>query len=86
MLVGEPGQAGYDELAAELGKRYLPNRIEARLTPNQSSESPLAEGKTLVNGAAALYVCRNFACAAPVTDAAAAAALLESPGERQKGI
>jgi uncharacterized protein YyaL (SSP411 family) len=86
VLVGEAGHTGYDDLAAELGKRYLPNRIEARVQPHQASDSPLAEGKALVNGAAALYVCRNFACAAPVTDAAAATARLQAPGERQAGI
>jgi uncharacterized protein YyaL (SSP411 family) len=86
VLVGEPGAGGYDDLASEIGKRYLPNRIEARVGPEHASRSPLAEGKTLVDGKAALYVCRNFSCAAPVTTAAEAAALLSAPGERQESI
>ena len=31
---------------------------------------PLLTGRGLVNGAAAAYVCRNFACQLPVTDPA----------------
>jgi uncharacterized protein YyaL (SSP411 family) len=86
VLVGEPSADGYDDLAAEIAKRYAPNRIEARVSPTQASELPLTEGKALVDGKAALYVCRNFACAAPVTTPAAAAALLSAAGERQEGL
>jgi uncharacterized protein YyaL (SSP411 family) len=28
---------------------------------------PLLEGKTLIEGAEAVYICRDFACRAPVT-------------------
>ena len=37
---------------------------------------PLLEGRGLVNGGAAAYVCRNFACQLPVTDPAELQALL----------
>jgi uncharacterized protein YyaL (SSP411 family) len=86
VLVGEPGTPGYDDLAAEIAKAYAPNRIEARLAPNHTSRLPLTEGKKLVDGKAALYVCRNFACAAPVTSPAAAQPLLNAPGERRESI
>jgi uncharacterized protein len=86
VLVGEPGADGYDDLAAELARHYSPNRIEARLPPRHDSALPLAQGKKLVGKQAALYVCRNFACAAPVTTAEAAAPLLQAPGSRESGI
>jgi uncharacterized protein YyaL (SSP411 family) len=37
---------------------------------------PLLVGRGLVDGAAAAYVCRNFACQLPVTDPAALRAAL----------
>ena len=86
VLVGDPDSAAYADLAAEIAKPYAPNRIEARLLPGHVSALPLAEGKALVDGQAALYVCRNFTCAAPVTTPAEAAPLLTSPGERQSGV
>jgi uncharacterized protein len=86
VLVGEPGVGGYDDLAAELAQRYSPNRIEARLPAGHASSLPLTEGKTLVGDRAALYVCRNFACAAPVTSPEAAAPLLDAQGQRESGI
>jgi hypothetical protein len=71
-LVGTPGDAGYEALRAAVGRRYLPNRIVAHHDPaaGAAPELPLLEGKGLVGGKAALYVCRDFACRAPVTDPA----------------
>ena len=86
VLVGDPESEEYIELAAEMAQRYWPTRIEARLTPDQVSGLPLTSGKRAVPGQAALYVCRNFTCAAPVTSFAAAEPLLAAPSERQAGI
>jgi uncharacterized protein len=86
VLVGTPDTPGYAELARAMSRPYLPNRIEVRLTPDEPTRSPLAQGKTLVDGRAALYVCRNFACQAPVTSAEAAAPLLAASGERQPSL
>jgi uncharacterized protein YyaL (SSP411 family) len=86
VLVGDDTTPGYRELTTKIAEPYLPNRIEARLPPGGASPSPLAEGKRLVDGRASLYVCRNFACAAPVTTAAEAEELLAQPGERQETV
>ena len=86
VLVGNPDGPDYAELAAEIANHYLPNRIEARLAPDHASRLPLTEGKTLVENKAALYVCRNFACGAPVTTAAAARPLLLAPNDRQPSL
>jgi uncharacterized protein YyaL (SSP411 family)/aryl-alcohol dehydrogenase-like predicted oxidoreductase len=70
-FVGHKGSAELGALQAETAKHYLPNRIQAILDPDdpQGAERlPLLSGKTLVNDMAALYVCRDFACRAPLTD------------------
>jgi uncharacterized protein YyaL (SSP411 family) len=61
-----------------LAERYLPNRAVAGLEP--SDDLPLLAGKTLVDGAAAAYVCENYACQRPVTTPDDLAHLLATPG------
>jgi hypothetical protein len=77
-LVGRRGAPDREALERAVAEHYLPNRVCAHLDPDQPDvrELPLLRGKTLVRGGAALYVCRNYACAAPVTDPGAAAAAL----------
>ncbi|HEY7530022.1 MAG TPA: aldo/keto reductase [Gemmatimonadota bacterium] len=59
------------ELEREVGRRFLPNRVVGHHDPARGpSDLPLLAGKDLVRGTAALYVCRNFSCAAPVVDRA----------------
>jgi uncharacterized protein len=58
--VGRAALAGFD-----------PNAVVAF---GPAEDVPLLEGKTLVDGRPAVYVCERFACRAPVTDPAAFAA------------
>ncbi len=68
-LVGVPGDPGYERLRREVHRRFFPARIIAHHDPGAPEPThPLLAGKGLVGGQAALYVCRNFACQAPVTD------------------
>ncbi|MFO7179270.1 MAG: thioredoxin domain-containing protein [Pseudomonadota bacterium] len=68
-LVGHPGKPDTEALAAALARHFLPNRILAPVDPSRSAEGPpLARGKGLVNGKAAVYVCRNFVCGRPITE------------------
>jgi hypothetical protein len=72
-FVGTPGEPGYEALLREVRKRYLPNRIVGHLAPAQADAPetaplPLVAGKRPISGRAALYVCRNFTCRAPVTE------------------
>ena len=73
-------------LRAEVGRRYLPNRIVSHHDPaTGDADLPLVAGKKTVDGRAALYVCRDFACQRPVVDprdldAALAATTAPEPG------
>ncbi|MFI5341675.1 MAG: aldo/keto reductase [Candidatus Methylomirabilales bacterium] len=68
-LVGTPAEDAYEALRREVSRRYLPNRIIAHHDPSSGApdDLPLLRWKGLVGGKAALYVCRNFTCRAPVT-------------------
>jgi uncharacterized protein len=57
-------------MLAEIRKRFLPNAVVI-----QSSEAPNA--MAAVDGLATAYVCENYACNLPVTEAAALAELLQ---------
>jgi uncharacterized protein YyaL (SSP411 family) len=80
-VVGTAGAADRETFEAALGRRYLPNRILALLDPKKPDQPlpPLLAGKGLVDGKAALYVCRSFTCGAPLTDPSAIDAALSAP-------
>ena len=65
------------ELLGELRRSYAPKRVVAQTT-DASSAVPLLDGRTAIDGAAAAYVCRNFACERPVTTAGELSGLLAS--------
>ncbi len=88
VAVGRPGDAGLEALLAEAAKVYLPNAARAVIIPrtaNVRSALPLARDKTLVDGVAALYVCRNFSCIAPITDPAAVGRALAEASAQVRG-
>jgi len=69
-IVGKRGTSDLATLRTLVGGHYLPNRILAIGEPDDSgSELPLLRGKSLVGGKAAVYICRNFNCRSPMTDA-----------------
>jgi uncharacterized protein YyaL (SSP411 family)/aryl-alcohol dehydrogenase-like predicted oxidoreductase len=97
-LAGAPGEEGFEALRREIGRRYIPNRIVAHhdpaanriiahhdSSPGAPDDLPLLRGKGLVGGKAALYVCRNFTCRAPVTDPAGVERALAEPGAERAG-
>ncbi len=78
-FVGASRSEALEQLQQEVARHYLPNRIQALLDPESSDgaeQLPLLRDKTPVNGNAALYICRDFACQAPITDPAEVAAQL----------
>jgi uncharacterized protein YyaL (SSP411 family) len=72
VVAGAAGSSAREALETELAARYLPRRIVGHVDPSDAPRSglPLLEGKTEVDGRAALYVCRNYACSRPVTQPA----------------
>jgi uncharacterized protein YyaL (SSP411 family) len=61
--------ADLGELAAAVRERLRPHLVLAG-GPEGSEVPPLMTGRTAVEGRAAAYVCENFACQLPVTEAA----------------
>ena len=69
-LVGDPSDLRTKALDEALASTFLGRRVIAR-GDGSSSTHPLLRGKTLVNGAPAVYLCRNYACDLPIVDPAA---------------
>lgn len=69
VIVGDPAQAPTQALLQEVRKRYLPHTIVAGKRPGEEGVLPLLEGRDLVNGQAAAYVCEHYVCKLPVTNA-----------------
>jgi uncharacterized protein YyaL (SSP411 family)/aryl-alcohol dehydrogenase-like predicted oxidoreductase len=88
-LIGSPGDQDFEAIKAEVNRVYLPARIIAHHDPAQqnpqgpATRHPLLIGKELVQGKPALFVCRNFACQAPVTDPAAVHTALKNQQQGQ---
>ncbi len=66
-LVGDPQDARTRALDAVLAGVFLPRRVIARGDGLETSHL-LLRGKGLVDGAPAVYVCRNYTCDRPITD------------------
>ena len=68
-LVGAPNDPGFETLQRAIREVFLPHRVIASSDGTGTPSShPLLAGKGLVEGKAALYICRNFSCQRPLTD------------------
>ena len=69
-IVGDPADGATKALLAVAGGGYAPNRVVA-LKPAEDAASavPLLADRTQLKGQPTAYVCRDFACRLPVTDA-----------------
>jgi len=65
VLVGAGDEA--EALASAVARHYLPHRACAVVGDPEGTATALTQGKGLVDGRAALYVCRDYACRAPIT-------------------
>ncbi len=70
-LVGSPNDLRTSQLAQAIYQQFLPNKVVVRLDPSRphSGQVPLLEGKTLIQGKPAVYVCRDYTCQSPAKDA-----------------
>jgi len=69
-VVGDPRDMRTQALLRTINSTYLPNRVLMLSNPDDPShnaDSPLLRDRSLVNGAPAVYVCRDYTCQAPAT-------------------
>ncbi len=66
-VVGPLTEARTQRLLEEVRRHYLPHTVLALKEPEDENPLPLMEGRTLVDGQPAAYVCENYACRLPVT-------------------
>ena len=77
-IVGDPDSTHTQALLHVVRDGYRPFQVVALGAPGpQGAHVPLLEDRGLVNSHAAAYVCRDFACQAPVTEAEGLRAQLE---------
>ncbi|MBM3266994.1 MAG: thioredoxin domain-containing protein [Candidatus Sericytochromatia bacterium] len=79
-IAGDPASAATEALIDVARAGYAPYRVLALRRPGQEPAVPLLEGRDIQDGRPAAYVCRDFACEAPVADPAALAELLRNSG------
>ncbi len=81
VIVGAADDGATDALRNEVASRVLPATVSVCVTPGDRGAeglvTSLVEGRSLVDGQAAAYVCERYVCAAPVTEADALGALLD---------
>jgi uncharacterized protein len=69
VVVGD--ESGHGELVRRIGREYLPFSITLNLAPDRQAalarKLPFVAAMRPIGGAPAAYVCRSFACRAPVT-------------------
>ncbi len=79
VIAGSRQEPGTRALLQAIGRRFLPDSVLI-LADAEGRSSPLLPGahdKHPVDGAAAAYICHNFACQLPVTEVGAALELLK---------
>jgi uncharacterized protein YyaL (SSP411 family) len=85
LLVGSPAEV--EELRRAVDGTWAPTVALAQVEPGRVPPllSALAEGREKVGGRATAYLCRDFSCTAPLTDAAALLAALQDISGQSRG-
>src|ERR1035437_1662139 len=85
-IIGQPDARETKALLRAAHARFDPNLVVGVATAAEASAgfSPLFEGKTGLGGRATAYLCRAYACQAPVTNPQDLTALLEHDKARSE--
>src|SRR5262245_54934870 len=84
-LIGAADDPGMQALQLAAREIFLPHRVIACSDGTSAvSAHPLLGGKGLVEGKAALYICRNFSCQRPLTDPQEVTEALLSESQRKE--
>jgi uncharacterized protein YyaL (SSP411 family) len=70
-LVGDPGRADFRALADVAADHYVPALVIAGGRPGETDDVALLAGRPTTEDRATAYLCRQYACDAPVTEPAA---------------
>jgi hypothetical protein len=76
-IVGDPASEDFRSLTRAAAERYVPSLVLAGGPARSTAGIPLLADRTTTGGRATAYVCRNYTCDAPVTDAAALSSQLD---------
>ncbi len=82
VVAGDPGADDTRVLIDTIRAHYLPNAVILVVPDGTAGEAvrklaPFTEHHSSIDGKAAAYVCRDFACKLPTTDAAELASMLQ---------
>src|SRR5215813_11248167 len=72
VIIGNPGSTSTRELKAAIWNDFLPNKVVVQATDREAEarqRMPLLSGKSALNGQPTAFVCRQYSCKEPVTDA-----------------
>ena len=81
VIVGPAADSVTADMLEAVSSRFMPNRVLVGVADPANpplQDSPLLEQRVMQDGRPTAYVCENYACQLPVTDAAAFAAQLDS--------
>jgi uncharacterized protein YyaL (SSP411 family) len=84
VIAGRRGAADTEALLGEVNRRFLPSKalllVEEESRAALARHAPQIEAMRMENGSATAYVCENFACQLPASDAAQLGRLLDQAG------
>ncbi len=81
VIVGPAENPGTGDMLDAVSRRFMPNKVLVGVADPANpplKDSPLLEQRVMQDGQPTAYVCENYACQLPVTDAEALAAQLNS--------